>query len=182
MPAAVPVLTIISPSRSTSKPCFAQPLMRLTKSRTGAKETGIFNKRFGPHSICKGKYICWKNKTFWYGNMAFAVLGWIFFFYGLLFTVESHTWKTLWWTVAVLWGIGASVGNGGIPPHWEKSRSFPGEIDCQNHDLRNHVGGFPCNWAYLTSRNHAEQNSRTDSKRCAYTQSGNRHDRRRGRP
>ena len=47
-----------------------------------------------------------KNKTFWYANMAFAVLGWIFFFYGLLFTIESHTWKTIWWTVVVLWGIG----------------------------------------------------------------------------
>ena len=47
-----------------------------------------------------------KNKSFWYGNMAFAVLGWIFFFYGLLFTIESHTLKTIWWTVTVLWGIG----------------------------------------------------------------------------
>jgi hypothetical protein len=47
-----------------------------------------------------------KNKMFWYGNMTFAVLGWVFFFYGLVFTLESQTWKTLWWVVVLLWGIG----------------------------------------------------------------------------
>ncbi len=47
-----------------------------------------------------------KNKSFWYGNMAFAVFGWLFFIYGLFFTIDSSSMNFLWWVVVLLWGIG----------------------------------------------------------------------------
>lgn len=47
-----------------------------------------------------------KNKPFWYANMAFAVLGWLFFIYGLFVSFDSSLMNFLWWTVVLLWGIG----------------------------------------------------------------------------
>ncbi len=47
-----------------------------------------------------------KNPLFWYGNMAVAVFGWVFFFFGLIVGVGAGFPKTLWMIVAVCWVIG----------------------------------------------------------------------------
>ncbi len=47
-----------------------------------------------------------ENKMFWYANMAGAVLGWCFVFYGLFASFESGMVNTLWWIVFFAWCFG----------------------------------------------------------------------------
>jgi len=46
-----------------------------------------------------------KNKQIWYGNMAVALGGWLFIFFGLFVNFESCALQTAWWVVLLVWTI-----------------------------------------------------------------------------
>jgi len=47
-----------------------------------------------------------KNPLFWYGNMACAVLGWLFVFGGLLCPFNPGSLKAVWTVIALVWTVG----------------------------------------------------------------------------
>lgn len=46
-----------------------------------------------------------KNPLFWYGNMAGAVLGWVFIFIGAFMHLTGFV-HTLWVIITLLWAVG----------------------------------------------------------------------------
>lgn len=46
-----------------------------------------------------------KNPMFWYGNMAGAVVGWIFIFIGAFASLTGSLY-TIWLIVTLLWAVG----------------------------------------------------------------------------
>lgn len=47
-----------------------------------------------------------KNRLFWRGQMAFAVAGWIFIFWGLLDPFSGTAVRFVWWAVLLVWAVG----------------------------------------------------------------------------
>ncbi len=47
-----------------------------------------------------------KNPLFWYGAMGIAILGWLYIFLGLFFSVGAGFPRTLWIAVSLLWVVG----------------------------------------------------------------------------
>jgi len=46
-----------------------------------------------------------RSQMFWYGNMAGAIVGWLFIFVGAAVHLQGEL-QTLWLIIAVLWGLG----------------------------------------------------------------------------
>lgn len=46
-----------------------------------------------------------KNSMFWYGNMAGAIIGWIFIFTGLFISFTGAL-QLLWLIITLLWAVG----------------------------------------------------------------------------
>ena len=45
------------------------------------------------------------NRFFWYGNMAGAVAGWMFIFYGAAFSFHGDVVKAIWILITLIWGL-----------------------------------------------------------------------------